>query len=111
MPVARCQRCRRALVQGCADGALCSSCAPLENARVVASPAMTTPVGEIQDWLDYHDLGLSVSFAKRVYNVDLRRPVGDGSSVSVISAQASDFDVALVAACQNYERVHAQHIA
>lgn len=75
---------------------------------VIACPAMTTPVEEIKAWFDYHNLSLSVSFADRVYNVDLRQPLGQGGSISIMGAKAADFAVALVAACESYERIHAQ---
>lgn len=75
---------------------------------VIASAAMTMQVGELEAWLRHHQLSLSVSFSDRVYNADLRRPLGDGSSVSEITAKAAEFGVAVIAACESYERIHDQ---
>lgn len=112
MTVPRCRRCRKALVPARVPllkwpHRYCDSCRPTEL-PVVASPAMTMQVLELQEWMDYHKLSLSISFSERAYNVDLRRPVGDGRSVSLIAAKAADFSVAVVAACENYERMYAK---
>lgn len=109
----RCFLCRRIMDTNSATRH-CLSCVGLDPSlpsggeAVLACPAMTTPVEEIEAWFEHHNLSLSVSFADRVYNVDLRRPTGDGSSVSIMEAKAADFAVALVAACESYERIHAQ---
>lgn len=109
----RCSLCRRVLDVISATGH-CSSCVGSDpelttgGGAVLACPAMTTPVAEIEAWLEHHNLGLSVEFSDRVYNVDLRRPIGDGSSVSIMESKAAEFAVALVSACESYERIDAQ---
>ena len=63
---------------------------------VLACREMT--VRETETWLDYYNLSLSVAFSDGVYTVDLRTPVGDGSSVSTMQGKAAGYDVALIAA-------------
>lgn len=73
---------------------------------VIASREMT--VRETENWLDYYNLSLSVAFGDGVYIVDLRTPAGDGSSVSAMQGKAAGYDVALIAACQNYEKARGE---
>jgi hypothetical protein len=77
-----------------------------ERIGVIASAAMTMQVGELEAWLRHYNLGLSVSFAKSLYNAELRRPVGDGSSVAITAAEGTEFSSAVISACKIFEEEH-----
>lgn len=77
--------------------------------EVLASPTMEMRVEELEAWLSHHKLGLSVSFNERCYSAELRTKIGNESIVAM-EAKAAEFGVAVIAACQNYEREYAQRI-
>lgn len=78
-----------------------------QGSMAIASPAMEMRVEELEAWLRYHRLGLSVSFNDRCYSAELRMKVGS-ESIIAMETKAADFSVAVISACQNYERAHVQ---
>ena len=91
----QCPTCRTWLIDG--QSAL---------AAVLASPAMGMKAAELDAWLKHYNLGVSVSFEGGLHTAELRRPVGDGSSVTITTAEEKDFNAAVISACQIFEEVH-----
>ena len=78
----------------------------LPATTVLASPAMGMRAEELEAWLKHYNLGVSVSFEGGLHTAELRRPVGDGSSVTITTAEEKDFNAAVISACQIFEEVH-----
>lgn len=67
---------------------------------------MTMMAAELDAWLKHYDLSFSVSFARGFYFAELRRPVGDGSSIPITSAEGTEFSSAVISACKIFEENH-----
>lgn len=76
------------------------------QAAVIVRPSMKMRMEEIEPWMKRYNLHWALSYKERCYHAELRRPVGDGSSILVTSAQADSGSSALISACNIFEEGH-----